>query len=107
MRALQLLQVLFLLLIIGYGILTNLENPAPLHLPIPFSEREVLLPAGWALLFAALLGTLYGGLLMWPPLHNLRAQLRQNVQRRKRAERSLQATLRARLASTPNSEGQP
>lgn len=112
MRVVQFIQVLILLLVVGYGVLVALDNPVLLHLPIPFAEREFLLPAGWTLLGALGIGILYGALLLWPLVWEGQIKVRHNVQRRRQAEASLQATLRARLAPSPDtvstvSEAQP
>lgn len=98
MRVVQFLQVLVLMALLGYGLLTALENPTLLHLPIPFSERELLLSAGSVLLMCLLLGVAYGAFLLLPLLWLGRRERQRDIQRRQQAESNLQAALRARLS---------
>ena len=97
MRFVQFLQVLLLLLLGGYLLLISLENPGRVKLPLPFTDGQLLLPTGWALGLALLMGAAYCALLLLPPLLSSRLRRTQDARRRREAEEKLQLTLRSRL----------
>ena len=98
MRLVQFLQVIVLLLLLGYALLVALENPLPLRLPLPGGQGAVL-PAGLALGLALLAGMLYAAFLILPRTLRLAALRRRDLQRRVQAERRLQATLHSLVRS--------
>ena len=98
MRFVQFLQVLLLLMLGGYLLLVSLENPGRVKLPLPFTDSELLLPTGWALGTALLMGAAYCAFLLLPPLLSSRVRRAQDARRRREAEEKLQLTLRSRLA---------
>ncbi len=95
MRVVQFLQVVLLLVLIGYAVLVYLENPVLLRLPLLFAGRELVLPAGLGLGLGVLVGALYGALLILPRYLRQRLLRRADLTRRRDAESRLQATLQA------------
>ena len=95
MRVVQFFQVVVLLVLIGYVVLVYLENPVLLRLPLPFSGRDLVLPAGLGLGLGLLVGALYSALLLLPRYLRQRVLRRSDLQRRRDAETRLQATLQA------------
>lgn len=93
-RLLQFLQVLSLLALLAWGVLTGLGQP--LSVPV----GGVRLPLWLLLPLALLLGAAWGGLLMAPTLLWLRERQRRERDRARALERTLNATLQARLAES-------
>ena len=107
MRVVQFLQVVVLLLLVGYSVLVYLENPVLLRLPLLFAGRELVLPAGLGLGLGVLVGALYAALLVLPRYLRQRLLRRADLQRRKGAEATLQATLQAVVDGASLSDARP
>ncbi|GGR39013.1 hypothetical protein [Deinococcus ruber] len=95
MRVVQFVQVVVLLLMVGYAVLVYLENPVLLRLPLLVAGREAVLPAGLGLALALLVGALYTALLILPRYLRQRLLRLNDLARRRDAETRLQATLQA------------
>ena len=95
MRVVQFVQVVVLLVLVGYAVLVYLENPVLLRLPLLVSGREAVLPAGLGLALALLVGALYTALLILPRYLRQRLLRLSDMARRRDAETRLQATLQA------------
>ncbi|ULH15196.1 hypothetical protein MF271_14750 [Deinococcus sp. KNUC1210] len=95
MRVVQFVQVVVLLLMVGYAVLVYLENPVLLRLPLLVAGREAVLPAGLGLALALLAGALYTALLILPRYLRQRLLRLNDLARRRDAETRLQATLQA------------
>lgn len=91
-RVLQFFQVLSLLLLLAWAVLTGLEQPLSVSLGGVWVPLWLLLPLFFCL------GAMWGGLLVAPTLLWLRARQRRERERARALERTLTATLQARLA---------
>ena len=107
MRVVQFVQVVVLLLLLGYAVLVYLENPVLLRLPLLFAGRELVLPAGLGLGLGMLAGALYAALLLLPRYLRQRMLRRGDLLRRRDAETRLQATLQAVVDGSRLGEAAP
>lgn len=101
MRVLSYLQVLLLLGLLAYLLLVALENPSPVHFPLPLGRGEWLLSGGLAMGLFLLIGAGYAALLLLPTLWTWNRARRTERQAYRHLEERLASTLQARLASLP------
>lgn len=99
MRLVSFIQVLLLLTIVAYLILVTLENPAVVHLPLPFGRGALTFSVGVTVSLFLLLGAVYALLLLLPPLWAERLRRRRERRERLGVEERLTATLQARLGA--------
>lgn len=96
-RVIAFVQVVLLLGLLAYLLLLALENPSLLRLPLPFGNGEWLLPSGWAVALAALMGAAYTALLLLPLVWQEKWLRRRDRRERKQLQTQLTDTLQARM----------
>lgn len=103
MRVMPFVQVLLLLVLLGYLLLVALENPQPVRLPLPFGRGEWLTGTGAAMGMFVVVGGAFVALLLLPLLWRQGWRRRRDRREQRALEGRLTATLQARLGALPAS----